>query len=506
MRREKRILATAAIEETTRFMFETEFLTPANADRYRVVIAKAAEVVVEALPRQPYLGASPAGLASVIDHAALPSEGLSAAEVWRQLQKIVAHSVNVAHPNTIAHLHCPPLATSLAAEVVISALNQSMDSFDQAPAATMLELAVCGWLCREAGLPMGSDAVFTAGGSQSNFMGMLLARDACIASRWNWPVGTKGLPPDARRLRFLCSEVAHFTVEKAASQLGLGSEAVIRIPVDAAFQLIPEALADALRTLQAQNLVPAAIVATAGTTDFGSIDPLPEIASLARQCHAWFHVDAAYGSALLLSARHRKLLRGIELADSITVDFHKKFWQPISCAAFLLRDPTYFRHLEVHADYLNPETDEAAGIPNLVNRSVATTRRFDALKLWFSFQLLGREKLAAMVNRTIHLAAHATKQIRINPSLELLHEPRLSSVVFRYLPSNSAIDADAINIRLRQNLFDHGLAVIGHTRVRERQCLKFTCMNPCTTEADLDALLDLIAGKGKELEQAWVPI
>ena len=163
-------------------MFETEFLTPANADRYRVVIAKAAEVVVEALPRQPYLGTSPAGLASMVDHAALPSEGLSEAEVWHHLQKIVAHSVNVAHPNTIAHLHCPPLATSLAAEVVISALNQSMDSFDQAPAATMLELSVCGWLCREAGLPMGSGAVFTAGGSQSNFMGMLLARDACIAS------------------------------------------------------------------------------------------------------------------------------------------------------------------------------------------------------------------------------------------------------------------------------------------------------------------------------------
>jgi len=483
-------------------MFDSEFLTPANAAGYRDLIAKAAGAVIAALPDQPYAGTSPARLASMIDPACLPAHALPADDVWHKLREIVAHSVNLTHPNTIAHLHCPPLVSSLAAEVVISALNQSMDSFDQAPAATMLELAVCRWLCQEAGLPAGADAVFTAGGSQSNFMGLLLARDVCIASRWNWPVAQKGLPREAGRLRFLCSEVAHFTVEKAASQLGLGSEAVIRIPADGAFQMIPGALANALRALQAQGLVPAAVVATAGTTDFGSIDPLPEIAVLAREFRAWLHVDAAYGSALLLSARHREKLRGIELADSISVDFHKKFWQPISCAALLLRDAAHFRHLAVHADYLNPETDEAAGIPNLVNRSVATTRRFDALKLWFSFQLLGREKFAAMVDRTIELAAHAAKQVRTNPSLELLHKPQLSSVVFRFVPSNAAIDADLFNARLRQHLFDRGLAVIGHTRVRSRQCLKFTCMNPCTTEAGLDALLDLIVSTGKQLEAA----
>lgn len=482
-------------------MFETDFLTSSNANGYRDVIARAAETVINALPPRPYTGSSPAALGSLIDQNLLPASGLAAEDVWRKLREIVAHSLNLAHPNTIAHLHCPPLVSSLAAEVVISALNQSMDSFDQAPAATMLELAVCRWLCQEAGLPVGADAVFTAGGSQSNFMGLLLARDVCVASRWNWPVAQRGLPPEAGRVRFLCSEVAHFTVEKAASQLGLGSEAVIRIPVDAAFQMIPGALADSLRTLQAQELVPAGVVATAGTTDFGSIDPLPEIAALAREHHAWLHVDAAYGSALLLSARHREKLRGIELADSISVDFHKKFWQPISCAAFLLRDAANFRHLEVHADYLNPEADEAAGIPNLVNRSVATTRRFDALKLWFSLQLLGREKFAAMVDRTIELAAHAARQIRANSALELLHEPRLSSIVFRYIPSNSAINADRLNASLRQHLFDRGLAVIGHTRVRSRQCLKFTCMNPCTTYVDLDTLLDLIVKEGKKLEQ-----
>ena len=114
---------------------------------------------------------------------------------------------------------------------------------------------------------------------------------------------------------------------------------------------------------------------------------------------AWFHVDAAYGSALLLSRRHRDLLRGFDQADSISMDFHKNVWQAISCGAFLLRDSAQFRHLEVHADYLNPETHDELGIPNLVNKSLSTTRRFDALKLWLSFQVLGREKFGHAKSR-----------------------------------------------------------------------------------------------------------
>jgi L-2,4-diaminobutyrate decarboxylase len=481
-------------------MFETDFLTKASQPRYRDLVSRAVETLLSAWPAGSYSGASPATIADLLAEPFLPNQAGSPAQAWGQVQQIVAQSVNLTHPNTIVHLHSPPLIASLAAEVVISALNQSMDSFDQGPAATMLELAMCRWLCKEVGLPECSGAVFTSGGSQSNFMGLLLARDACIASRWNWAAAERGLPREACRLRFLCSEVAHFTVEKAASHLGLGSQAVVRVAVDDSFQMRPDALSEQLRALRAKDLIPACIVATAGTTDFGSIDPLPEISAIAREAGAWLHVDAAYGSALLLSTQHRHLLDGLDKADSISVDFHKKFWQPISCAAFLVRDAGLFRHLEVHADYLNPESDESAGIPNLVNRSISTTRRFDALKLWLSFQLLGRERFADMIDRTIALAAHAAKQIAANPQLELFHQPRVSSVVFRYIPMNKGADADDLNARLRQHLLDSGIALIGHTRARGRQCLKFTCMNPMTTEGDLDALLDVIVSEATKLE------
>ena len=482
-------------------MFESGFLSPIHPTAYREAIAQAVETLLSALPSQSYSGKSAGDLGLLFEGEMLPSEPLQFHDALARLRPLIEHSVALHHPNTIAHLHCRPLVSSLAAEIIVSALNQSMDSFDQAPAATVLELAMSRWLCRETGLPAGSDAVFTSGGTQSNFMALLLARDSCIAGLWNWPVQQLGLPPEANRLRFLCSEVAHFTVEKSASQLGLGTDAVVKIPVDVEFRMNARELAAQLRSLKESHLIPAAIVGTAGTTDFGSIDPLNEIAALAHEADAWFHVDAAYGSALLLSERHRGLLSGIELADSIGMDFHKNFWQAISCAAFLVRDATHFRHLEAHADYLNPETHDQSGIPNLVNKSLATTRRFDALKLWFSFQVLGRKKFGQMVDRTIELAAHATNSIRTNPALELLGNPQSGCVVFRYRPSRPDADSDQLNSALRHKLFERGIAVIGHTRVRGRQCLKFTCINPTTLESDVDTLLNTIVEQGRALEK-----
>jgi L-2,4-diaminobutyrate decarboxylase len=482
-------------------MFENEFLTEKTRLAYRDAIVKASEALLDGMPAHPYTGKTPAEVAALIKAEVLPADGSSLDKILAKVQPIIANSVNVTQPHTLAHLHPPPLIASLGAEIIISALNQSMDSFDQAPAATVFEQIMARWLCEEVGLPPGADAIFTTGGTQSNFMGLLLARDTCIASRWKWPVQKSGVPPQASSLRILGSEVAHFTIEKSACQLGLGTDSVVKVPVDGAFRMVPAALEQSLEQVEKSGLVPAAIVATAGTTDFGSIDPLAEIAALARQSRAWLHVDAAYGSALLLSTRHRHKLRGIENADSISVDFHKLFWQPIPCAAFLLRDARQFRQIEVHADYLNPEAHDDAGIPNLVNKSLGTTRRFDALKLWFSLQMLGREKFGQMVDRTIELAAYAGDWIRNNPSLELTHEPELGCVVFRYLPRKGS-DADTVNSRLRNNLFNRGVAVIGHTRVRRQQCLKFTCMNPMTSEEDLGSLLKLILEEGQRLESA----
>jgi L-2,4-diaminobutyrate decarboxylase len=484
-------------------LFESEFLTdsPESRAAYREAIARAVEALDRSVPNRPYSGQSPASLASMFDHEVLPEVGLRPEALWEQAGKVISSSVVVTHPNTMAHLHCPPLIIAQAAEVVINALNQSMDSFDQAPAATVLEEKLVSWLCREAGLGVGSGGIFTSGGTQSNYLGLLLARDSKVKENRNWTVQSQGLPPDAHRLRIVCSEVAHFTVEKSAAQLGLGTEAVVRVATDEFFRMCPEALDSALAELRERGLVAMAIVATAGTTDFGSIDPLAEIGSRAREAGAWFHVDAAYGSALLFSARYHDRLKGIELADSVSMDFHKLFWQPISCAAFLLRESTQFRYLKMNADYLNPELHEELGIPNLVSRSVATTRRFDALKLWISFQALGRKQLGQMIDATVELASHAAGFIRNHNQLELIHEPAFGCVVFRYRPADPGIEANSFNAQLRQRLFDKGIAVIGHTIVRGRQCLKLTCMNPSVSKERVEELVRLLVNEAHQMEQ-----
>jgi L-2,4-diaminobutyrate decarboxylase len=484
-------------------LFEDDFLTnSAHAKAlYRHAISRAAAIVASTLPGEPYSGKSPAELSGLIYSEFLPRAGQPSGEIERALRAVVANSINVTHPNTAAHLHCPPLLSALATEVVISALNQSMDSFDQAPIATILEQKMMRWLCSEAGFPPEADGTFTSGGSQSNYMALLLARDAFLQKQWNWPAQKSGLPPEAPKLRILCSDVAHFTVEKSASQLGLGTDAVCRVAVDDKFRMNTEALRSALHSINSQALLPMAIVATAGTTDFGSIDPLPEIAAIARSVGAWLHVDAAYGGALLFSGGHRNKLAGIEHADSITVDFHKLFWQPIPCSAFLLRDIQNFDYIKTHADYLNPETLEIEGIPNLVTTSLLTSRRFDALKLWISFQSLGRQKLSAMIDRTISLASTAAEVIKQTSCLELVCEPPMSTVVFRYVPAREGIDSDALNAEIRRHLFEEGSAVIGHTRVRNRQCLKFTCMNPSATDEEFNSLISLIVDVGRKLEE-----
>jgi L-2,4-diaminobutyrate decarboxylase len=474
---------------------------PEGMAQYRRAILDGLDLLSSALPANPYSGYTPEQLRRV---ARAGIEGFAGAgrDDWKQhLGAVIQNSIALWDPHVAAHLHTPVLAPALAAELVLSALNQSMDSFDQAPAATLVEQELVVWLCRLAGLPEAASGSFTTGGTQSNYLGLLLARDEFIERRWAQCVRTHGLPPDARRLRILCSEAAHFSVEKSAIQLGLGTQSVVRVATDKRFRLSATALKEAIHTQRRAGFEPMVVVATAGTTDFGSIDPLEPISAVAAENGLWLHVDAAYGGALLLSKQHRRKLAGLAHSDSIGIDFHKAFFQPIPCSAFLLRDAAHFRHVRVHADYLNPEQHEAGGIPDLVTTSVLTTRRFDALKLWVSLQAMGVDEVGSMIDRLLDLARIAAQKLAEERQFTLWCKPELGSVVFRYVPQDCDVDADAINAALPQSLFNSGAAVVGHTVVRSQNFLKLTFCNPCVSEPELDSLLRTIAQQGRELEK-----
>ncbi|GAB3667193.1 pyridoxal phosphate-dependent decarboxylase family protein [Halopiger thermotolerans] len=464
---------------------------------YRDAMDRAVDAVLERFADggDPYSGRSPEALAEQFDRPVIPEvgEGLDAA-IDEVAEAVLAHSVGTSNPRCAAHLQCPPMIPGLVAEAILTATNQSLDSFDQAPAATVLERRVVDALCGLFGLPDSADGVFTSGGTQSNFQGLLLARDRYCGRQFDRDVQASGLPAAAESLRVLCSAEAHFTGAQAAHHLGLGEDAVVTVPTDDDRRMDPDALDATLESLEERGREPFALVGTAGTTDFGSVDPLAELADRAAERDLWFHVDAAYGGALALTDDRDGLLEGIERADSVAVDFHKLFYQPISCGAFLLRDGDDFEWMARNAAYLNPEDHDAAGVPNLVAKSVQTTRRFDALKPYLAFRALGREGIAALVEETLELADRTASLIDAADDFELLHEPTLNAVVFRYRPRDGMDDDEVsrLNAAVRRHLLADGRAVVARTEVEGVTSLKFTLLNPTATLDDVAAMLDAI--------------
>lgn len=445
---------------------------------------------------KPYSGMEPAQLKEQIANMAInpAATGTLQQVIDANIDVVAKNSIIVQHPNCIAHLHTPPLIPALAAESIISALNQSMDSWDQASSATYVEQKMTDWLCELFGYTVKdghelADGVFTSGGTQSNLMGLLLARDRAVEQMSGESVQKDGLPSYAKKLRILCSQTSHFTVQKSASLMGLGERAVVTVATDENGCLDINALNDTILELQSQDLLPFCVVGTAGTTDLGAIDDLQAIAKIAQQQHLWFHVDGAYGGALILSS-HKDRLAGIELADSISTDFHKLFFQPISCGALLIRDNNNFKYLLHHADYLNRETDE---LPNLVDKSIATTKRFDALKLLMSMQAMGTDKYGAMYDHLMALTQDVAKLVTATDKLELLAQPQLSTVLFRFNHDENA-DLSMINQRLRLDLLTAGVAVLGETKINGGTCLKLTILNPCLQLADFEKLFSDITG------------
>ncbi|UOQ43932.1 aspartate aminotransferase family protein [Halobacillus salinarum] len=412
---------------------------------------------------------------------------------------ILKNGIFVSHEKSMAHLHCPPLLPGIAADTIISALNQSMDSWDQSPAATYVEAELVHRLKEMACYPKEADGVFTTGGTQSNYMGILLARDAFCAEYWGVNVQQQGLPEGFQRLRILCSEEAHFTVKQAASQLGLGERAVVTVASDEKHQISLTRLEEALARLEKENALPFAIVGTCGTTDFGSIDPMAELAETARKHKIWLHIDAAFGGGLMLSHNHFQKLNGLNQADSMTIDFHKMFYQPISCGVFLVKDQTNFASLCHHADYLNPLKDDEEGILNLVNKSVQTTRRFDALKVYITLKTIGSRRLGNMIDSTLEMAKYAADYIAGKNEFEVENrDPELNTVVFQYQPSESR-DYSSLNRRIQQEMLQQGKAVLAKTTINEKTFLKFTLLNPRTRREDIETVVGEIEKVGNTL-------
>ncbi|MFE4970679.1 pyridoxal phosphate-dependent decarboxylase family protein [Kitasatospora sp. NPDC056651] len=445
----------------------------------------------------PLPAGSPAEIAALVDETLATGHGPAA---LARLTELLAYgATDPADPACAGHLHCPPLAVAAAADLAVSALNPSQDSWDQAPAATALESALLAELAGLVGYdPERSAGVLTSGGTESNLMGLMLARDRKLDGL----VELDGIPAGARPC-ILASEAAHFSVQRAAALLGLGERAVIPVPVDRRLRMRQDELARALAEASRAGRTPIAVVATAGTTDTGAVDPLNAAADLAGRHGAWLHVDAAYGGGALLSDRLAPLLDGIARADSVSLDWHKLGWQPAAAGIFLVRRAETYASLARRAEYLNPIDDEQAGYPSLLGRSLRTTRRADAFKLAVTLRTLGREGLGRLVDSCHDLALAAADAVRAEPALELHAEPVLTALLFRYRPPGvtDEVALDELNGRLRRLLLRTGRAVVGRTELPGdgpgRVRLKLTLLNPHATAGEVGALLRAVVGAGR---------
>lgn len=461
-----------------------------SPDDYEAAVTAAAQLVADRLRTvdRPYSGATVDELEAAVGAVDLDAPvGALGAALDETARLFVDHAIWFHEPRYVAHLNCPVAVPALAADTLLSAINTSVDTFDQSTAGTFIERRLVDWTAGRIGYGDRADGVFTSGGTASNLHALLLARDDVRAR----------LPVALGDLRVLATANAHFSVAKAARLLGLSTESVVTVAVDSAGRMSVPHLRRALDALTRDGLTPMAVVATAGTTDRGAIDPVAGIADVCAEVGVWLHVDAAYGCGLLVSQTRRHWLDGIERADSVTVDFHKSFFQPVASSAVIVRDGRDLRHGGWHADYLNPKR---AGLPNQVDKSLQTTRRLDCLKLWMTLRVMGAEEIGRAFDAVIDLARTAHALVEEHPDLESATTPSLSTVLFRYRPAGLDVDgADSLGPRIRRALFDEGRVIVAGTTIDGHHWLKLTLLNPSTTPDHLREVLGQVVTTGAAL-------
>jgi aromatic-L-amino-acid decarboxylase len=391
------------------------------------------------------------------------------------------------HPRFFAYFGISSSAPGILAELLIATLNVNGMLWRTSPAATEIEELATDWLRQAIGLPAGFSGVINDTASSSTLYALTAAREAIPGL----DVRRQGV--DGRRLRYYTSAEAHSSVEKAGLVLGTGQAGCVRIPVDDRFRMRVDELVAAIARDRAAGLTPFAVVPTVGTTSTTSIEPVPEIAAIARREGLWLHVDAAYGGAAAILPSHREVLAGCEHADSVVVNPMKWLFTPMDCSVlFCRREDMLRRAFSIVPDYLtNPEGDS---VRNLMDFGTSLGRRFRGLKLWFVLRAFGLERARALIAGHLGMAQRLREWVEADPDFEVLAPVPFSTVVFRHRAG------DAANRAIEETVNTSGAAFISHTTARGAYALRLAIGNLRTTEADVRAAWDAIRAAAAQLK------
>ncbi len=418
-----------------------------------------------------------------------PEAGRDFAAVLAEFDaRVAAYCFRVNHPRFLAFVPSAPSFVSVLGDLLCAGTNFFAGVWKEASGAAQVELLVLDWFKQFLGYPAESSGILTGGGSEANLTALLVARERLSFA-------------DRGRVVLYLTEQRHWSVDRAARVIGLRPDQLRPVPADDEFRLPPEPLRRAVAEDRAAGRLPWAVMANAGATNTGTVDPLAALADVCRDERLWLHADAAYGWAAALTAEGRAVLDGIERADSVTLDPHKWFGQAFEVGCVLVRDGRRLAEtFAIRPEYMQ-DVEPAEDEVNFADRGIALTRRFRALKVWLSVKVLGVGWFRALVERCCRLADFAQALLGQSPLFEVLSPRRLSIVCFRYRPPGPLSDEalDRLNLALVEKLRETNRAFISSTRLRGRVALRFCFVNWRTTAGDVEEIVGLLTELGRGL-------
>ena len=439
---------------------------------------------------------APASLRRTLD-VQLPIEGHGLNPVLDDLDNYITNSVKTHRAEFMNPLWGGLSLPALAGEMVAAATNNSMYTHELSPMGTLIEQTLVRRMCDMVGFPDGF-GTFTTGGSNGNMLGMLCARERAV------PGSTKRGFDGSSMVVFVSAE-AHYSVLMAANVIGIGHMNVVKVGCDNEGRMRPEALEDEITRAIDQGLTPFCVVATAGTTVRGAYDPIGALAEVAHHSGLWLHVDAAWGGTCLFSTTHRRLMDGVEQADSVCWDAHKMMGVPLVCSAFLVKEPAVLRTLCDHTSVAHYLFHEDAENHDLGRYSLQCGRRNDALKLWLEWRARGDAGWARMVDTYMALGDHLEHLVNEHDRLEMMSARSWTNVCFRYTHPDGLENLNDLNVTIRNRLIQSGMFMVSRSNIGDDVVIRCVISNAGVSEASLQRFVDEVVQLGDDVIRGLPP-
>lgn len=399
-------------------------------------------------------------------------------------KKVIDGGIHIHHPNYIGHQVTPSLPIAGLSDFLGTQINNAMAIYEMGPTPTVMEKIVIDWICNKVGYDKNGDGVITSGGSLGNLTALLAARQA----KTNYNIWEEGVHSDDSPV-FMVSEQSHYSNARAVKIMGLGESGIIKLPTNEKYQIDPDKIEECYLKAKSEGRNVIALIANACSTSTGSYDDLTKLADFCEKFNIWLHVDAAHGGPAIFSDRYKELVKGIERADSIVIDFHKMMMASALTTAVLFKESLHsYETFEQKASYLLEKKNDWF---NVANRTLECTKKGMSIKLFATLKLYGEKLFEDYINTRYDLAKEFANYINESEEFELAIQPQSNIVCFRYNKSECS-DLNKLNAEIRKKLLEDGTFYIVQTVIDENIYLRITIMNPFTTMKELKELLTLI--------------